>query len=443
MVDDKKEALSAFASSPVEKMDKILGDPSQVPASYDDEKPHPHPLDVREILLARIGKRVCSSTISPLPSEYDEPHDRAYEYEARDQSVPDQEDDISLALDELCVSAPSTDDLTADQAAENEFVRIVTPPDEKTTLELLLDEEPYTTATVEPPVTMADAPQNDIDEPSTQFARELVLGRPADELAARQDYPSGLSTQDTLSDVTSTSADQTPTPSPSKLQPPPTIDYSPPHSPLPSSLYPKDVPPPPLPTVIATTESNIPSALASLYLDYWQSISKLTFLSPKSLSSIPTDQDDQVPSDDQIEYVMSKQQLQLTIDEGKMWDELVADAPEFEPLPISSISPPTEPTLDLQPPTPEELDTAQATLMSLAEKSSLISQSYERRNNPPTAQTYEECKEIIRALGVPCLDSDGPYEAEALAASLVINGHADYVASEDTVSLYQLVTNKY
>ena len=82
---------------------------------------------------------------------------------------------------------------------------------------------------------------------------------------------------------------------------------------------------------------------------------------------------------------------------------------------------------------PSPLRIAQATLISIAENSSLISESYERRNNPPTAQTFEESKEIIRALGVPCLDSAGAYEAEALAASLVINGHADYVASEDTV----------
>ena len=31
------------------------------------------------------------------------------------------------------------------------------------------------------------------------------------------------------------------------------------------------------------------------------------------------------------------------------------------------------------------------------------------------------------------IESTGPYEAEALASSLVLNGCADYVASEDTV----------
>jgi flap endonuclease-1 len=45
----------------------------------------------------------------------------------------------------------------------------------------------------------------------------------------------------------------------------------------------------------------------------------------------------------------------------------------------------------------------------------------------------------MRALGVPGLDSAGAYEAEALATSLVINGHADYVASEDMVRLTYLL----
>ena len=44
-----------------------------------------------------------------------------------------------------------------------------------------------------------------------------------------------------------------------------------------------------------------------------------------------------------------------------------------------------------------------------------------------------KCKEIIRAMGVPCVETDGPFEAEALAASIVIHGQADFVASEDTV----------
>ena len=168
-----------------------------------------------------------------------------------------------------------------------------------------------------------------------------------------------------------------------------------------------------------TIELNeVQSAFVSLYVEYCQSIPKLTSLSPSN--SIPS-LASQDPTEVQMEYVMSRQQLQLTVDEGKIWDELV------EPKAVAS-----GPRLELQ----EGEDTTEAALSSLAEKSSLMSQSYERRNNPPTAQTYEESREIIRAMGVPCVDSVGAYEAEALAASLVINGFADYVASEDTVSQF-------
>ena len=206
-----------------------------------------------------------------------------------------------------------------------------------------------------------------------------------------------------------------------------------------------------------TPEKDIPSALASLYLEYCQSIPKLASLSKspqptssagelKSSSALsePDDQGQEQASD-QMDYVMSRHQLQLTVDEGKVWDELVGDASSLTEPGSRSECTPTSPTpspltgyepstnLFAEPELSTFEDTAQATLISLAKKSSVISESYGRRNNPPTAQTYEECKEIIRAMGVPCLDSAGPYEAEALAASLVINGHADYVASEDTV----------
>ncbi|KAI9465765.1 PIN domain-like protein [Lactarius psammicola] len=71
-------------------------------------------------------------------------------------------------------------------------------------------------------------------------------------------------------------------------------------------------------------------------------------------------------------------------------------------------------------------------LASLREKSCFMVQSLLRRSSPPTEVTYEESKSVLHAMGVPCIESTGPYEAEALASSLVLNGHADYVASEDT-----------
>jgi flap endonuclease-1 len=136
------------------------------------------------------------------------------------------------------------------------------------------------------------------------------------------------------------------------------------------------------------------SALSSLYQEYRDCVAQITSL--PSTVDVP-----ESPDETRAEYMMSRSQLQMTIEEGQIWDTL-ADAPE-------------------------------TALATLAEKSGAFSESYTRRSNPPTTQTYEESKEILRAMGVPCIESEGPFEAEALASSLVIHGIADYVASEDTV----------
>lgn len=136
------------------------------------------------------------------------------------------------------------------------------------------------------------------------------------------------------------------------------------------------------------------SALSSLYQEYRNCIAQVTSL--PSTVEVPDS-----PDETRVEYIMSKSQLQMTIEEGQIWDTL-SDAP------VTAVA-------------------------MLAERSSTISESYARRSNPPTVQTYEESKEILRAMGVPCIESEGPFEAEALASSLVIHGMADYVASEDTV----------
>jgi flap endonuclease-1 len=75
----------------------------------------------------------------------------------------------------------------------------------------------------------------------------------------------------------------------------------------------------------------------------------------------------------------------------------------------------------------------ETTLADLTQTSNVMFESYQRRTNPPTTQTYEDSKSIIQAMGVPCIDAVGPFEAEALASSIVLSGLADYVASEDTV----------
>ncbi|KAG2342282.1 PIN domain-like protein [Suillus weaverae] len=151
--------------------------------------------------------------------------------------------------------------------------------------------------------------------------------------------------------------------------------------------------------IFATIVDSVPSAedvisaLSSLYQEYRNCVAQITSL--PSTVEVP-----ESPDETRVEYIMSRSQLQMTIEEGQIWDTL-SGAPE-------------------------------TALATLAEKSGVLSESYARRSNPPTTQTYEESKEILRAMGVPCIESEGPFEAEALASSLVIHGIADYVASEDT-----------
>jgi flap endonuclease-1 len=157
------------------------------------------------------------------------------------------------------------------------------------------------------------------------------------------------------------------------------------------------------PTVFASQEPVEP-ATAQVQLDALSSTFPLVH--PPSPVSGAVD-----PADVQVQAAMSKTQYQLTIEEGKLWEKLTD--------PDEAVDNDESPTA--------------AILASLREKSSFMVQSYHRRNNPPTETTYKESKNILQAMGVPCIDSTGPYEAEALASSLVLNGCADYVASEDTV----------
>ncbi|KAF4564711.1 hypothetical protein EYR40_010883 [Pleurotus pulmonarius] len=144
---------------------------------------------------------------------------------------------------------------------------------------------------------------------------------------------------------------------------------------------------------------NFANALSLLYSQYRLGTSTLASLSPgapdASLSS---------------EILMSKSQHRLAQSEGQLWKQLLA-------LPGSK----------------DNLE-----LSELTKQSEILSLSYDRRIDSPTPQTYAECKSIIGAMGIPSVDTTGPFEAEALASSLVLNGYADYVVSEDTdVLVYQ------
>ncbi|KAG5635507.1 hypothetical protein H0H81_011015 [Sphagnurus paluster] len=165
------------------------------------------------------------------------------------------------------------------------------------------------------------------------------------------------------------------------------------------SLLPSE---PTLPTL-----SDVRNQLANLYVEFRQSISKFATLATPLDPPLPSAPGVGDP-ETQAEVVMTKAQYQLMLEEGNFWDKLLA------------------------PHGVDEATASEAALAKLSHTSDVMSASFERRMNPPTRQTYSECMEILDVMGIPCLKSSGAFEAEALAASMVLNGQADYVASEDT-----------
>ena len=110
------------------------------------------------------------------------------------------------------------------------------------------------------------------------------------------------------------------------------------------------------------------------------------------------------------EYALSKHQQLLTDQEGKLWD-MLAESAQADHLPGSVAK------------FAEDLEA----------KSNILSESYQNRIRLPTQSTFDESKQILAAMGIPCIQPAGAFEGEALCASLVLNGYADYVASEDMV----------
>ncbi|KAG9101509.1 hypothetical protein FRC06_002973, partial [Ceratobasidium sp. 370] len=151
---------------------------------------------------------------------------------------------------------------------------------------------------------------------------------------------------------------------------------------------------------------------------------------------------------------ISRVQLKYTQEESKLWGQLVPTSSDTnvditrvveQVKELASVQlPPDEPE-----PEPAEQEVEQAAdqaaeqegdeaapisewAATLEEQSSLMVASLMRRASPPTTLTYTESRLILEAMGVPCLESPMHYEAEALASSIVINGLADFVGSEDT-----------
>ncbi|KAJ7126101.1 PIN domain-like protein [Mycena epipterygia] len=253
--------------------------------------------------------------------------------------------------------------------------------------------------------------------------------------------PSALSTPVSLPPTSSPSVQSTPPSPPSPASSPLASSSPPPASSAPRAsrsspaltsstatptFPPLDRPFPctPIPQTPDTADNEAPppnpdttlDTLSSLYFDFRDSVRQLASLTPAA-SDVREPSTDDEQQEARVEYSMTKSQIQLTADEAKLWEEVVSPASDSD-------SPESQ--------SPNE------TLSALAYRAELMLESYRRRTSPPTTQTYDESKELLRAMGIPCMDTTGTYEAEALASSMVIKGVADYVASEDTdVVIYE------
>jgi flap endonuclease-1 len=158
---------------------------------------------------------------------------------------------------------------------------------------------------------------------------------------------------------------------------------------------------------------DLSSALASLYVDFRRSIHTLDELPTHDSSAA------EGAEEAQTQVLMSKAQAALAREEGQFWQALISD----DTSAVENIS-------------AGDTDAGVTPIDRLSKifaKSTFMAESYLRRSNPPTTETYAESRAILEAMGIPVIVTAGPYEAEALASSIVLCGMADYVASEDTV----------
>lgn len=160
----------------------------------------------------------------------------------------------------------------------------------------------------------------------------------------------------------------------------------------------------------------VSSMLATLYSGFLVSVRQMgALLSPRTVLPRPEEQEDET----KITQELSQAQRRLVTEEESIWKRLLEVVSKEG----------TE-------------DNVSFLARELEDKSAKILTSYERRNNPPTSEVYGQCRVILQAMGVPCIDSDGGVEGEALAAAIVRDGLADYVASEDTASFSRPLSRK-
>ncbi|KAG8802356.1 hypothetical protein FRC18_007565 [Serendipita sp. 400] len=165
---------------------------------------------------------------------------------------------------------------------------------------------------------------------------------------------------------------------------------------------------------IKRTPKAITSALTGLFEEYHESIaslealraplpaSSMVLLSPEPLPETPAT----LEADPNFQTTASKTQVQLALEEGEEWKKLIS--------------------YDLE--QPEHLDLG---FQNVMERSEFLSDSYKRRNEFPTDKTYEESRQLLLTMGVPCVQSEAPFEGEGLASAIALSGYADFVVSED------------
>lgn len=171
-----------------------------------------------------------------------------------------------------------------------------------------------------------------------------------------------------------------------------------------------------------TNAREVASQFKSLFLGFKANVAKLATLSIESLEILPSQSSLATGMEDErVEKVLSKSQYDLTVNENKFWKDCMSTL-------RSDVTP-------LYPPLGAAPENAQDRLNSLVDKSFVMASMYERRTNVPTRETYRQARYILEALGIPCMEVNGAYEAEAIASSMVLAGLADYVVSEDTVCM--------
>ncbi|TFK26153.1 PIN domain-like protein [Coprinopsis marcescibilis] len=162
------------------------------------------------------------------------------------------------------------------------------------------------------------------------------------------------------------------------------------------------------------TTSNVDNILTSLKQSF-ESFRGTITSTASDVSTHPTSTSAATSTEiQQDDLVLTKAQNQLSVKEKELWAQ------------VSSLTPsiPRDDRFSYE--TALELST------SLLQESSVMSDSFKRRTNLPSSDTYEQSKDLLRAMGVQCVDAPGAVEGEALASSIALRGDADFVVSEDT-----------